>query len=155
MWVLCFIWTEFVVLEIGTLKTKLKLSLSVTFLEAACLCCYWIKPGWRAETAPGGHCAAAWHLIRVALWLWGSLKPATSTFGLRVQEDQITGVTLSSWSPSSKHSLCTRSPVTMFALLSVLWQLFLAAPCGLRLTSSQPRDTLALGWQPGRVELWR
>lgn len=46
-----------------------------------------------------------------------SLKPATSAFGLRVQEDQITGVTLSSWSPSSKHSLCTRSPMTLALLL--------------------------------------
>lgn len=38
-------WIEFVVLEMLTLERKLELSLSVAFLEAACLDCSQITPG--------------------------------------------------------------------------------------------------------------
>lgn len=156
MYFLQLIWTEFVVLEMATLKRKQELSLSVAFLEAACLGCFQIMPGWRAETVPGGHRAIARHLIRVALSFLGSLKLDASAFSLRVQEDQITGVTLSSWS-LSKHSLCTRSPMTTFVLMSICGSQWSPSgcPCGLWLTSPQPRDAPAPDWQPGGVELWR
>jgi hypothetical protein len=63
-------WIEFVVLEMLTLERKLELSLSVAFLEAACLDCSQITPGWRAETGPGGHGAVAWHSLELLCLFW-------------------------------------------------------------------------------------